>query len=503
MSRATRRKRNAPQQAGTPHPRKRQRRAAVEDIYRGCKPFGTCPPDVLNRVENTTWADRLLQWFSSVIYLGGLGIGTGRGTGGGTGYRPLGSGAGSVEVGAGTRTVRPPPLLVDTLGPVDAEVLEMIPLQPLEPTAPSVVSGSDPGVLVTPGGSLPAEIPGIVDGGGPTDVITARDPAVLHIGQNDVGDTHVITQAIERPGFTGSSRDSFYIVGGGRGAVVGEEIELEVLPRTSTPEKPGDIFQTGLGAQRYEQVYVDNPLFLDNARELVAFGDTWDDATDSITFEPVVASPQAAPDSRFTDVVYLGRRVFERGPEGSLRVGRVGRRGTISTRRGTQIGGQVHFFYDLSPIEPEAIELTGFNPPESFTSPPEFESTNQSETAFSEVDLQSEPSSYSDIYLLEEDTVSINGHLVFSEGNGELLDDPQTVSVPLRGRVHAGYVFVFDTVHPITSTSLAPSLQPPVHPGTPEVVIDIYPHTPLAFLHHRRKRKRGSSVFFADVLLAF
>nr|UJP31704.1 L2 protein [Equus caballus papillomavirus 7] len=482
-----------------PPPRKRRPRAAVEDIYRGCKPFGTCPDDVVNRVEQKTWADRLLQWFSSVIYFGGLSIGSGRGSGGATGYRPIGTPAlGEVAVGSGSRTVRVPPVLVDSVAPVDTEVFELIPLQPLEPGGPSVVSGSDPGVLVTNGAALPPELPGVIDGVGPEDVIPGRDPAILQVGQGDVGDSHFVTPTVERPGFAGSSRDSFYVVGAGsRGDVVGEEIELYELPRTSTPDGAGDIFERGLGNRRYEQVYVENPVFLQNPRELVAFGDTWGETPDSLSFDPVVASPLAAPNELFTDVVHLGRQVFEEGPQGVLRVGRVGRRGTIQTRRGTQIGGRVHFYHDLSPILPaEEIELS------DLTSPPGFESTNSSETAFTEVDLRSEPSTYSDTYLLEEDTLSIDGHLVFADGPNDLVDLPHTVSVPARGGVGAGSVSVLNWSSDITSTSLAPALHPPLHPEFPEIVIDGYGLSALTFVLHRRRRKRGSHLYFSDVLLA-
>ncbi|ADV03086.1 unnamed protein product [Equus caballus papillomavirus 3] len=493
-----RRKRRAADTTDTP-PRKRRPRAAVEDIYRGCKPFNTCPEDVVNRVENKTWADRLLQWLGSVIYLGGLGIGSGRGTGGGTGYRPLGSTNRGVVVGGGSRAVRPPPLVVDTIGPVDAEVLEMIPLQPLEPGGPSVVSGSDGGVLVSEGGSLPPEIPGVLDGGGPEDSIPARDPAVLQVGEGDTGNSHVITPAIERPGFSGSSRDSFYIVdSGSRGSVVGEDIELVDLPRASTPETTGDALTRGLGSRKYQQVYVENPAFVYNPTELVAFGDTWDGATDSFSYDPVVASPQAAPDELFTDIVHLGRQMYERGREGLLRVGRVGRRGTIQTRAGTQIGPQVHFFHDLSPILPvqEEVELT------TFPRAPEFESTNSEETAFTEVDLQSEPSSYSDTYLVEDDSVSVTGHLVFSDEGGSLTDNVHPINVPLRGSAGVGLLSVQGTTDNLTSNSLTPALQPPQPGGGDrEVVVNMYPYSIMSFLHYRRRRKRGY-VYFSDVILA-
>lgn len=35
----------------------------------------------MNKIENTTTADKILQWGSSAVYLGGTGIQTGRGSG--------------------------------------------------------------------------------------------------------------------------------------------------------------------------------------------------------------------------------------------------------------------------------------------------------------------------------------------------------------------------------------------------------------------------------------
>ena len=38
---------------------RRTKRDSVTNIYRGCKAAGTCPPDVLNKVEQTTIADQI------------------------------------------------------------------------------------------------------------------------------------------------------------------------------------------------------------------------------------------------------------------------------------------------------------------------------------------------------------------------------------------------------------------------------------------------------------
>ena len=49
---------------------RRLKRASPEDLYRSCKLGGDCIPDVQNKIENTTLADKLLQIFGSILYLG-------------------------------------------------------------------------------------------------------------------------------------------------------------------------------------------------------------------------------------------------------------------------------------------------------------------------------------------------------------------------------------------------------------------------------------------------
>lgn len=89
---------------------KRTKRDTVENLYRTCRISGNCPPDVVNKVERKTLADILLQAFSSVLYLGGLGIGTGKGN---VGVRPIPeipSIETSVEIPSGTNRVEEIPL---------------------------------------------------------------------------------------------------------------------------------------------------------------------------------------------------------------------------------------------------------------------------------------------------------------------------------------------------------------------------------------------------------
>ena len=108
---------------------KRVKRDSVTHIYQTCKQAGTCPPDVLNKVEQTTVADNILKYGSGGVFFGGLGIGTGRGTGGVTGYRPLPEGPG-IRVG-GTPTVVRPSLVPESVGPAD-----ILPIDTIDPVRP-------------------------------------------------------------------------------------------------------------------------------------------------------------------------------------------------------------------------------------------------------------------------------------------------------------------------------------------------------------------------------
>ena len=118
---------------------RRVKRASVTDIYRGCKQAGTCPPDVLNKVEQTTIADKILKYGSAAVFFGGLGIGTGRGSGGATGYVPLGEGPG-VRVG-GTPTIVRPGVTPELIGPADVIPIDTV--TPIDPAAPSIVTITD------------------------------------------------------------------------------------------------------------------------------------------------------------------------------------------------------------------------------------------------------------------------------------------------------------------------------------------------------------------------
>lgn len=376
---------------------RRRKRASPEDLYQSCRLGGDCKPDVQNKLENNTLADRLLKWLGSIIYLGGLGIGTGKGTGGPSGYRPIqpGRGAGLVPETIPLRpTVPIDPLPSEVVpGLVGPESSSIIPVAEVIP---------EYGVAIEGGTSIgPAEevtviediLNPIFDNSGvsahPT-VITGEesDVAILNISpdlpprrfeiQVDVHeppDTAVIATS------THADAATVFVDPLASGDSIGfEDIELDTLgssefqieeqgARTSTPL---DRVQSAVRGARNlyyrltRQVQTFNPDFIGNVGRAVQFN--YDnpafDADVSLQFEQDLESLAAAPDMDFRDVRELHRLQLNATPQGTVRASRLGRRGFFSTRSGTVVGENVHFYYDISPIrpdinpiEPESTEL--------------------------------------------------------------------------------------------------------------------------------------------------
>ncbi|AUT11899.1 L2 [Leptonychotes weddellii papillomavirus 1] len=112
----------------------RKRRAAPSDIYRHCKIFGTCPPDVINKYEQNTFADKILKYGGAGVFLGSLGISSVGGSGGRYGYVPLGSAGTGVRIGGSRVSTLRPGLPISTLGP--HELLPVDAVNPLDPVLP-------------------------------------------------------------------------------------------------------------------------------------------------------------------------------------------------------------------------------------------------------------------------------------------------------------------------------------------------------------------------------
>lgn len=437
----------------------RQKRATVQDIYnKGCKTGGYCPDDVRNKVESTTLADRLLQWLGSFIYLGNLGIGTGKGTGGTTGYTPIGGVTGpkvTSEV-----TIPRPTVPVDPLGGSQG-----IPLNVLEPTVSSVVPLSEgilPEVTVIDAAPDfgPAEID-ITTHSQPVRPTTTPHPAVVTTETSILTDiqpgpsapTRISVNVGLRPSDTvqlnvapeaaDALTPSVFVdpqsvsntVTWGEEIPLNpirpfEELELQEPPTRSTPiesvsasfrrvtERARDLYN------RYvEQRPTQNLDFLGNPSRAVQFefeNPAFTDEDITRIFEQDIDAVTAAPDPDFQDIIKLGRARYSETPEGTVRVSRLGTRGTMKTRSGLHIGKRVHFYYDISPIAQESVELRSFGEysGESIVQNPLAES--------SFIDSYERGSVYSDEVLLDPLSESFErSHLIVNfEVLGETMDMP-------------------------------------------------------------------------------
>lgn len=366
----------------------RRKRASPTDLYRSCQAGGDCPPDVKNKIEGNTWADRLLKWFGNIIYLGGLGIGTGKGTGGTYGYRPLQPGAaGKVPSTVPLRPTVPVDTLPDiATGFISPDAPSVVPMVEL-PVDTSVVVDS----VANLGPSDPVlDVSVIYEASNPT-----FDPTLSQVHHTNIGSETTPTDVViasGRPTATRIVLDSVSGVSGhidapilsevynvfvdpqGSGVGVGalEEIELEPLqhtfeieqPRTSTPSSLGSraLDATRRLYNRYvRQQSTRNPDFLNRPSRLVTFGfenPAYSNEELTLRFMDDVNEIAAAPDEDFADVRVLYRQVLSETPHGTVRASRFGTRGTMTTRSGVLVGQNVHFYYDLSAIEnADALEL--------------------------------------------------------------------------------------------------------------------------------------------------
>ena len=376
---------------------RRVKRASVTDLYKSCKLGGDCIPDVQNKVEGTTLADRLLTIFGSILYLGHLGIGTGKGSGGFGGYGPLSGTAGRSP----SVNVPRPTIPVDPLGGA-----EVIPLDVINPEAPAIIPLTD-GLPNVPNidSSTPAidvaELDVTTDIK-PTDTLTTsnQQPTIITSGTDvqivdfqpgppppkrivlDVG----LSTAEELELNVFSEPKNFdpninvFVDPNITGQTVGfEEIELEPFnpdsysefevdeagPTTSTPTQYIEGVVTK-GRRFYnrivKQVPTRNPEFISRPSRLVRFEFENPAFEEDVTiqFEQDVLNVATAPDSDFQDIVSLSRPYLSE-TEGGVRVSRIGQKSTMVTRSGLRVGEKVHYFYDISRIPKVSdIELQTF-----------------------------------------------------------------------------------------------------------------------------------------------
>lgn len=396
------------------HPAKRVKRDTVENLYKTCRLGGDCIPDVVNKAENKTLADILLQAFSSILFLGNLGIGTGRGTGGVTGVRPsipetiapnIRPEAPTISRPSVTRPTRPFSVPIDSIGvsgrpslgtrPIDPTGLR--PIDVVDPAGPAIVTLSEtsPDIIVTLGepgittgdiGTLPeltvtADTTSIQSH--PTIITQGNtDVAIINVSAVDTAPTRVVysTSSFLNPSFSVES-----VIGHvdpdlnifvdplrtGDTIAFGEEIplqpinpiqefDIEDIPQTSTPlERAGRVVSRA--RQWYNRYTQQQPTrnvdFLGDVSRAITFGFENPAFEPEVTlqFEQDINDVAAAPDIDFTGIKSITRPYFSTTPKGTVRVSRLGQRAGVTTRSGTVFGQPVHYYYDISSIE--EIEL--------------------------------------------------------------------------------------------------------------------------------------------------
>ncbi|AEM05820.1 L2 [Peromyscus papillomavirus 1] len=459
---------------------RRTKRASATDLYRTCKQAGTCPPDVINKVEGKTVADKILQYGSAGVFLGGLGISAGSGAGSRAGgYVPLGETPG---VTIGTRPTIRPNIPLETVGPED-----IFPVDVMQPTDPSVidlsgprtVTPSDPGqgageieVIaeihpVPPRG--PLNTPTVSEGGGSAILEVAPEPSPPIANRVRVSKSQHYNPAFHglSTSSTGigesSGGESVLVVSGSGGHVVGESIELHTLPssvsfetdiveetafggRTSTPEAAPP--PRGRGSRRFfggnDRISAPSRKYfrytesgLDEIQDpRIAVGADyinpafdWHDPDISVEF---AESMGPAPNRDYTGVVHLSRPIIGEEGGGRIRVGRLGQKASMRTRSGITIGPRDFFYRDLSTIgEAESIELQDFQVlDEAAILPSDSGQVIDSDAADLDTISLGSVSVYSDNQLLEDTSYEFHGQLSLSTSRRSttMLEYPSSVS---------------------------------------------------------------------------
>lgn len=515
------------------NPVKRRKRDSPDNLYRQCQITGDCLPDVKNKIEGTTLADKLLKWLGSFIYLGGLGIGTGKGTGGSMGYNPL---ATPSRVAPGGTVIRPI-VPVDPIGPV-----EMIPIDVLQPdvsaivpleegTLPTIPEILEPEILETnvdfiqPEDNILTSIDPVNDvkstAGQPTIITSGEDVAILDVQPVPTAPSRV---AVTRT--TASSTPHISVITGNTlqdtninvfvdahfsGEVVGafeeipleplnirEEFQIEAGRQTSTPKDPitqGLTRIRELYNRRTAQQPTRNIDFLGQASRAVQFEfeNPAFDPEVTLRFNQDVADiATAAPDPDFADVLTLSRPIFSETESGLIRFSRLGQRGTIRTRSGLQIGQNVHFYYDLSTIDTsDAIELLPIG-----ESSADLSIVDQlAESVFVDPIADLQNTAYSEIDLEDPLTEDFsNSHLVVTSSNRR-----GTLNFPVLPPELGVRVFVDDIGRDLFVSypeRHVPSIIVPDLPFGPDLPVLQYDFASADFILHpslSRKRKRRPS----------
>lgn len=503
--------------------RSRRKRASPTDLYKSCAMGGDCIPDVKNKIEGTTLADILLKVFGSVIYLGNLGIGTGRGSGGQYGYTPFG----------GTKPTTSATPLRPSI-PTDTVVTgDILPVTPYDSAIVPLTDGlPEPAIIDTPGvgPGLPtdsvtvtttidpiSEVTGV--GEHPNVIYNADNVAQLDVQLQPPPPKRVILDAsihnTETNIHTHASHvDSDYTVfvdAQFHGEHIGpvEEIELQSInlreefeidegPLKSTPLSSRLINRTRDLYHRFvEQVPTQREVVLSRPGVTYEFENPAFDPDVIDVFEREVQEvARTAPLEDTQDVIRLGDTRFDESPRGTVRVSRLGQRSGMITRSGLQIGKRVHFYYDVSPIAGEAIELRTVGEYSHESSIVDELTTSSFVNPF-EMPIDSSLQ-FSDDMLLESATEDFsNSHVILTstETDGDAIDIP--VNLPNEGVK----VFVDDYTqplfvsHPINVDTSVIDFDTPLIPFQPSFGLDVnyfdYDIHPSLLL-----RKRKYPVFF-------
>ncbi|AEA35071.1 early protein L2 [Saimiri sciureus papillomavirus 3] len=346
----------------------RRKRASATQLYQTCKAAGTCPSDVVNKIEHTTVADKILQWGSLGVFFGNLGISTGSGSAGRAGYIPLGG---------------RPSVSIEPAAPVKPPVIVETSLPAIEATDSSIVPLLEDAHLVDVGGGAAPPSTGVYGGEGFHVTSTVDNtPAVLPIAPAAPGASSRVTDVtFYNPLFTepavveaptaaeaaGTLQSSVST----RSGSAPEDIALQTFtingadpfPSTSTPLRTVTRSRTGLRlyGRDTQQVRVDAPQFFSRPSQLVTYDNPAFESEDTtLWFDQPRTADAPAPDPDFLDIVALHRPALT-SRRGSVRYSRLGQRATLRTRSGKQIGARVHFYKDISPItsvlSDEAIEM--------------------------------------------------------------------------------------------------------------------------------------------------
>nr|WAB53717.1 L2 [human papillomavirus 83] len=336
------------------HVHRRRKRASATDLYRTCKVAGTCPPDIVPKIEGDTWADRFLKWASLGLFFGRLGIGTSSGTGGRTGYVPLGTRPPTVvDVGPTAR----PPVVIEPVGAAEPSIVNLVEdSSVIESGATIPTFTGTHGFEVTSSSTTTPAVLDITPSSATVQVSSSSftnplftEPSIIEPPQHGDITGHVFTSTATS-GTHGFEEIPMQTFATSRGT--GQEpISSTPIPGVRRVAGP----RLGLYSRATSQVKVPDSAFMSRPASFVTYDNPVFDPDETIIFEhPSLHNP---PDPDFLDIVSLHRPALT-ARQGTVRVSRVGQRATLRTRSGKQIGARVHFYHDISPIPPtESIEL--------------------------------------------------------------------------------------------------------------------------------------------------